>query len=419
MNKHHHFLIICFPVQGHINPTLQLAKNLARLGANVTFATTICGLRRIQNHLPTLKGLSYASFSDGHDNDENIRPSGGNLMGYMSDLRQIGSENLKKILNKSRDEGRPVTCLVYSFLVPWAAVVARDMHVPSAFLAIQCATAFAIYHRFFNSHDGLLIQESGIESSVSVNIQDLPLFSSCDLPTFLLPDNPMNPFMSPMTLQHIQELEKDHPGSLVFLNTFQELEQEAIKSFDDKLNVVAIGPLIPSAFSDGHDSTDKSFGGDLFIKNKDYLQWLDSKPEKSVVYVAFGSLVVMKTEQKVEILNGLIESKRPFLWVIRSSSDNEDEEMMKLVGNEDGIITTNAKMVEEVWGTGVRARINGEVVIERGEFKKCLEIVMGDGDRGKEIRRNAWKWRGLAMEAVKDGGSTYNNLKRVLKSSIL
>ncbi|OIT08841.1 hypothetical protein A4A49_61812 [Nicotiana attenuata] len=28
--KKHHFLIISLPAQGHINPTLQLAKNLAR-----------------------------------------------------------------------------------------------------------------------------------------------------------------------------------------------------------------------------------------------------------------------------------------------------------------------------------------------------------------------------------------------------
>ncbi|KAI3470047.1 hypothetical protein Pfo_026710 [Paulownia fortunei] len=459
--KHHHFLIICFPVQGHINPTLQLAKNLARLGAQVTFATTIGGLKRVQDCLPTLKGLSYASFSDGHD-EENIL-SGGDLAGYMADLRQIGYENLTKILQKSHEEGQPVTCLVYSLLLPWAAAVARDMQVSSALLAIQCATAFAIYHRFFNSHDG--IQEGGIDSSVSVNIQNLPLFSSSDLPTFLLPDNSMNPFMRPMMLEHIQELEKD-PGSLVFLNTFQELEQEAIKAFDNKLNVIAIGPLIPSAFCDGNDTTDKSFGGDLFNKNEDYFKWLDSKQEQSVVYVAFGSLVVLNNEQKVEILHGLVESKRSFLWVIRSS-DSEEEEMKKMLENElnngDGIIvpwcsqmevlshksvgcfvthcgwnstleslvcgvplvccphfsdqTTNAKLVEEVWGTGVRARANGEVVIERGEFKKCLDIVMGDGDRGKEIRQNAWKWRGLAIEAVRDGGSTYNNLKRVLESS--
>ncbi|KAH6821928.1 hypothetical protein C2S53_016653 [Perilla frutescens var. hirtella] len=461
--KHQHFLITCFPIQGHINPTLQLAKNLACLGAAVTFATTARGLKRLQDRLPAVHGLSYTSFSDGHD-DENT-PRAGDFTTYMADFRRFGSETLTKILQESFDDGRPVTYLVYSLLLPWASTVARNMHVPSAFLAIQCAAAFAIYTRFFNSDDGL-IHEGEIEPSVSVNIQDLPTFSSCDLPTFILPENPMNSNMGPMMLEHIQELE-NKPGSFVLLNTFQELEQEAIKALGNKLNVTAVGPLIPSSFFDRNESTDKSFGGDLFSKNEDYIyfQWLDSKQEKSVVYVAFGSLVVMNKEQKIEILHGLVQSKRPFLWAIRSS-DSEEEDLKNLFENElkngDGMIvtwcsqtevlshksvgcfvthcgwnstleslvcgvpligcphfsdqTTNAKLVDEVWGNGVRARTNGEVVIKREELRKCLDVVMGDGDRGKQIRKNASKWRDLAIEAVNDGGSTYCNLRKVMES---
>ncbi|KAL8525292.1 hypothetical protein ACS0TY_014790 [Phlomoides rotata] len=451
--KQHHFLLVCFPAQGHINPILQLAKTLTRLGAAATFATTTRGLRR----LPTLDGLSYTSFSDGHD-DETTPSAAANFTSYMADFKRFGSEGLTNILQMSRDDGNPVTCVVYTILVPWASTVARNMHVPSAFLAIQCATAFAIYHRFYS--------ESGInQSSVSMDIEGLPLFTSSDLPTFLLPDNPMNPLMGPMMLEHIQELEKT-PNTLLLLNTFQELEKEAITALiEKKVNAIAIGPLIPSAFSDGNDSSDKSFGGDLFTKNEDYFEWLDSKPEKSVVYVAFGSLVSMDKEGKMEILHGLLESKNPFLWVIRSSnSEVEDQEMKKMIENEvnseNGMIvswcsqvevlshksvgsfvthcgwnstleslvcgvpvigwphfsdqTTNAKMVEEVWGNGLRARENGDVVIKREEFKKCVDVVMGDCDRGREIRFNALKWRGLAIDAVKDGGSTYNNLTKVL-----
>ncbi|KAL7105913.1 hypothetical protein ACP275_07G076600 [Erythranthe tilingii] len=416
--KSHHFLIISFPIQGHINPILQLAKSLARLGAKVTFATTDPILHRLQDSLPTLHRLSYASFSDSHHHEEEQEKTTKSTTDYMAELRQVGSENLTRILQESLDGPEPVTCLVYSLLLPWAAAVARDMQIPSAFLSIQCATAFAIYHRFSKPHNEII-------DSVDI-LQDLPLFSSSDLPTFLLPDNPMYSFMKPMMIEHMQELEKD-PNPLVLLNTFEELEQEAIESLKTKnMNMIAIGPLIPSAFSDGNDSTDKSFGGDLFISKK-----------------------------------------RPFLWVIRpSSSDSVDENVTKKMIDdsnigENGMIVqwcaqmevlshksigcfvthcgwnstleglicgvpficcphfsdqpTNAKLVEEVWGTGVRARANGEVLIERGEFKKCLDVVMGECERGREMRRNAMKWRGLALEAVKENGSTYNNLIRVLE----
>ncbi|XP_027166951.1 UDP-glycosyltransferase 75C1-like [Coffea eugenioides] len=140
-------------------------------------------------------------------------------------------------------------------MLPWVAEVAHEMHIPSAFLAIQCATSFAIYHSYFNCQDG-------------------PFFH-----------------------EHIKILEQDCKPC-VLVNTFNELEEASIKVVDST-NVIPIGPLIPSAFSDGNDPTDKSFGGNFFaIPEKDCIQWLDSKPEKSVVYVSIGSFVALKKEER-------------------------------------------------------------------------------------------------------------------------
>lgn len=76
---------------------------------------------------------------------------------------------------------------------------------------------------------------------------------------------------------------------------------------------------------------------------------------------------------------------------------------------------TNSKMVEEVWGTGVRARAE-EGIVKREELKRCLKILMGDGEKGNEIRRNVKKYKDLAMEAVKGGGSSHYNLNKFLDS---
>ncbi|KAL2463388.1 UDP-glycosyltransferase 75D1 [Forsythia ovata] len=451
-----HYLILFFPFQSHINPSLQLAKNLAGSGAKVTLVTTNRGLKQMES-LPTLKGFSYASFSNEIDDD--YQSNG--FSSYVASLRSIGSQKLMHLMEKYSADGEPVTLLVYSILLPWVAVVARELQVPSAFLFIQCATAFTIYHRFFKSQDGIHGQ---MDPSVSIKLlQSLPLFSFRDLPSFLLPDSPLSGFMIPVMQEHIQVLEQD-PRSFVLVNTFEELEQESFKDIAN-MNIIAVGPLIPLAFCDRSDLTDKSFGGDLFSKSEDYFQWLDTKPKCSVIYVSFGSLAVLKKEQKEEILHALVESGRPFLWVLRSSN-SEEEEVHKMMENGvkgDGIIvpwcsqvevlshqsigcfvthcgwnstleslvsgvpvvccpqfsdqTTNAKMVEEVWGTGVRAKANEESIVERGEIKKCLDIVVGDEDRGKRMRENAGKWRGLAIEAVKEGGSTYNNLKKLLEIS--
>lgn len=450
----YHFLLISYPGQGHINPCLHLAKRLIHAGARVTFATTVSGLREIKT-LPSLEGLSYASFSDGFDDGK--KPIDDPEQ-FMSESKRVGTQSLTDLILSLSNEHRPVNFLIYGLLLQWAADLARDLGIPSALLCIHSAAAFAIYNHYFNSQDGMYeIYKHNLPKSIC--LQGLPPFASVDLPSFLLPTSP-HASVLPTFQEHILTLEKD-PHPCVLLNTFDALEEEAIKNVDN-MNLITIGPLIPSGFLDGEDGqSDESFRCDLFERSKDYSHWLSSKPRHSVVYVSFGSMVVMQRKQMEEILHGLVESGRPFLWVIRSSEDGREEieDMMKsmLKEEEQGLIVpwcsqeevlchnsvggfvthcgwnstlesiaagvpvvacphfseqaTNAKLTEEVWGTGIRARTNEEGLVEREEIKKCVEMLMGDGEKGEELRRNIKKWKGLAVQAAKEGGSSHEHLK--------
>ncbi|MCD9638856.1 hypothetical protein HAX54_023016 [Datura stramonium] len=460
--KRQHFLVLSLPAQGHINPTLQLAKNLARAGARATFVTTVCGLNRM-NNLPRQDGLFYSSFSDGYDDNTWINST--KHKDYFNDLKENGQKNLKTLIRKFSDEGHPVTFLVYTILLPWVAVVAREVHVPSAFLVIQCGTAFAIYHHLFNSTNGVYsnsVSDITVLPSFPVEFPELPLFSCNDIPTIVLPNHPHSSVMIPILREHIQNLEND-PNSCVLINSFEALEENSMRVID-KMRIFSIGPLVPSAFSDGNDPKDRSFGCELFDKSeKNYHPWLDSKPEGSVVYVSFGSLAVLKREQEEEILRGLLDSERPFLWVRRKGEEEEEEnfEYDDVVDEKLGLIvpwcsqmevlfhksigcfvthcgwnstlesmvsgvpivgcpqfsdqTTNAKMVEEVWGIGVRANKEVEGIVKREELKRCLGILMENGEKGEEIKRNVKKLSELAMEAVKIGGSSHDNLKKFIE----
>ncbi|KAK9289034.1 hypothetical protein L1049_017505 [Liquidambar formosana] len=457
--NNHHFLLVSCPGQGLINPTLQFAKRLARAGAQVTFATTVHGLRRI-NNLPSFHNISFASFSDGYD--DGPKPTD-DLHHIMAEFKRVGSQTLTNLILTLANERRPVTFLIYTFLLPWAADVARNLHIPSAFLCIQSVTAFAIYHRYFNGHNGLYDCDKK-STSISIDLPGIPLLTSKDVPSFLLPTSP-HASVIPTFQEHIQTLEQD-PNPCILANTFDALEGDVIRAVGN-MSVIAIGPLIPSAFSDEKDPSDKSFGFDLFESStsEDYLQWLNSKPESSVVYVSFGSMVVWQKREMEEVLYGLVESRRPFLWVVRPPEDGREEfeNMLKnhLKEEVEGLIvpwcsqvevlchksvgcfvmhcgwnstmesmvagvpvvgcphfsdqTTNAKLVEEVWGNGVKARANEEGVVEREEMKRCVEMTMGSGKRGEEMRRNAEKWKSLAVAAVKEGGSSDNNLRSFLE----
>ncbi|GAV92391.1 UDPGT domain-containing protein, partial [Cephalotus follicularis] len=61
----------------------------------------------------------------------------------------------------------------------------------------------------------------------------------------------------------------------------------------------------------------KQFGSNLWKEEPECLKWLDSREPNSVVYVNFGSITVMTSDQLVEFAWGLANSNQVFLWIIR------------------------------------------------------------------------------------------------------
>eukprot|EP00262_Sarcandra_glabra_P005613 TRINITY_DN1733_c1_g1_i4.p1 TRINITY_DN1733_c1_g1~~TRINITY_DN1733_c1_g1_i4.p1 ORF type:complete len:465 (+),score=51.18 TRINITY_DN1733_c1_g1_i4:403-1797(+) len=451
-----HFLLITLPAQGHINPTLQFAKRLTRLGAHVTFVTSVYGHRLMIKPTTPIDGLSYATFSDGFD--DGFTPLQ-DLEEYEAKIKEVGSRTLSDLIHALANEGRPVTCVVYAILIPWVADVANKLDIPSVLLWIQPATVFAIYYHYFHGYDSV-IKKSSNDPSALIELPGLPPITLQDLPSFLLPSSP-NTF--PTILLKFKEqfeiLDKQAKPTRVLVNTYDSLEAQALTSVDG-MDMVGIGPLIPSAFLDRKDPSDTSFGADMFQHTADYIEWLDSKPKASVVYISFGSLSVLSEQQMEEISRGLKEANRPFLWVVRKTKNDTETETdvsERFGDGKEGLVvpwcsqvevlshpsvgcflthcgwnstleslamgvpvvgfpqwtdqTTIANLMEGACKKGVRARVNKEGVLEGDELKRCLDLVMGDGEKGKEIRKNCVKWRDLAREAVNDGGLSDQNIR--------
>ncbi|KAI3723407.1 hypothetical protein L2E82_34950 [Cichorium intybus] len=457
-----HFLLVTYPAQGHINPALQFAKRLLRLGVKVTFVTCLSAYRRMTKAGRIPDRLNFAAFSDGFDDGYDYKNDDSSF--YLAQLRNRGKQSLKETILSSAKDGTPVTCLVYTILLPWAEEVARDQNVPSALLWIQPASVFRVYYYYFNGYDKLIGEDSK-DPSWSIELPGLPSLKSRDLPSFCLPSNTYN-FALPLFKEQLDILDSDDRPKIL-MNTFDALEEEALKDIDDKLKMVAVGPLIPSAFLDGNDPSDTSFGGDMFEKSKDYVEWMNTKPEGSIVYISFGSLITLSKKQKEEMAHALLEIRRPFLWVIRDKDGNgngtneekeEEDELSCLDELEKlGLIvpwccqvevlshpslgcfvthcgwnstlesivcgvpvvafphwtdqSTNAKLLEDVWGTGVRVTTTEEGVVEGEEIRRCIEMVMGGHEEGATMRKNAKKWRDLARDAMKESGSSFMNLK--------
>ncbi|KAK9138977.1 hypothetical protein Sjap_009571 [Stephania japonica] len=76
----------------------------------------------------------------------------------------------------------------------------------------------------------------------------------------------------------------------------------------------------------------------------------------------------------------------------------------------------NAKLIEEMWGVGVRAKANEKGMITREELENCIREVMEDDEKGQVIKRNARKWRELALDAIDTGGSSDKNIEEFVAS---
>ncbi|KAL7212736.1 hypothetical protein ACSBR2_015422 [Camellia fascicularis] len=114
-------------------------------------------------------------------------------------------------------------------------------------------------------------------------------------------------------------------------------------------------------------------------------------------------MIVLPKQQKEEIAQGLLETHRPFLWVMRPKKTH-DEEKEEEEEDEDAL-----SCMEELEQQGIIVPWCSQQ--ESEEVKRCIEEVIEGEERGEEIRRNAKKLNELTREAVKEGGSSDLNLK--------
>lgn len=449
-HRRHHILLITYPAQGHVNPSLQLAERLVDMGMQVTFTTSLSARScmpksywDVNSNTTSRECLRLRLYSDGYD--EGLK-NPAESVDFYNNLKGNGTKCLEETIVSSAQQGNPITCVVYTIFYEWVAEVARGFDLPSMLYWIQPAAVFAIYYYYFNGYRNAFDQID--DPSWSIKLPGLPLLNKPDLPSFLIPSTQDIYTKALAALKQHFDAFSSHPMPIVLVNSFDDLEHDALKSID-KLNLLAVGPIIQYAFLDGkHDSLDNS---------KKQIDWLSSKADSSVIYVSFGTLIKLPKSEMEEIAKGLLKSGRPFMWIVKKNEEEKEEDKLSCMEEleEQGLIVpwcsqievlshkalgcfvthcgwnstleslasgvpvvaypkwtdqgTIAKMIQDVWKTGVRVNGSEQGNVDGDEIYRCLETVMGDGEKAQELRRNAEKWKDLAREAV--GGTSYNNLK--------
>ncbi|XP_010522253.1 PREDICTED: UDP-glycosyltransferase 74F2-like [Tarenaya hassleriana] len=435
-----HVLAVPYPSQGHITPIHQFCKRLVSKGMKTSLALTNFIHSSIKSDPSPFVPLE--TISDGYDSGGFMAAE--NIHDYLHRLRSVGTETLAQLIRKHQSSDNPITCLVYDPFLPWAFEVGREFGLTVApFFTQSCAVNYVYYL----AHQGKL----------RLPIDGLSFLEQQDIPSFIsVPGS--YPAYFEMVLHQFSNF---HKADFVLFNVFQKLEVEETELMSKVCPVMTVGPTVPSMYLDRRIETDNNYDLMLFdMKDSEFCtEWLNEKPQGSVVYVAFGSMADLSRAQMEELAWSL--SNFSFLWVVRGSEEAKlPSGFLQTVDRDKSLVVkwspqlevlsnraigcfvthcgwnstmealslgvplvampqwtdqpTNAKYIEDVWKVGVRVKEDEESgIVRREEIEFCIRQVM-EGEKSREVKENAKKWRDLAMEAVGEGGTSDVNIQTLV-----
>ncbi|KAJ9175241.1 hypothetical protein P3X46_013815 [Hevea brasiliensis] len=451
-----HVLLVSFPGQGHVNPLLRLGKRLASKGMLVTFSAPEGfgkQMRKANNitdqPVPVGDGfIRFEFFEDGWEEDDPRRQY---LDQFLSQLELAGKQAIPQMIKKHSEQGHPVSCLINNPFFPWVSDVAESLGLPSAVLWIQSCACFSAYYHYSRRLVPFPTEEN---PEIDVQLPCMPLLKYDEVPSFLHPSTPY-PFLGTAILGQFKNLGKPF---CILMETFQELEHDLIEYMSKLCPILPVGPL----FKDPKPPT-ATVRGD-FLKADDCIEWLNSKPPSSAVYVSFGSVVSLRQDQLNEIAYGLLNSGVSFLWVFRPPPKDSVFEpveipdgLLEKTGDKGKIVqwspqervlahpsvacfvthcgwnstmealssgmpvvafpqwgdqVTDAKFLVDVFKVGVRMSRgdSDNKLITRDEVEKCL-LEATVGPKAAALKQNALKWKAAAEAAVAEGGSSDRNIQ--------
>ncbi|KAL1333222.1 hypothetical protein HN51_061978 [Arachis hypogaea] len=454
-------LMVSPTLQGHLNPTLNLAKRLASKGVHVTLAIPEELRQRFQNlhnqetnnfhhHSDKPSKIQLAYFSDGLsvDHDRSNDPAA-----FFASFETKGAENLSNLITHLKEHDRSFSCLIANPFMPWSVDVAVSHGIPCAMFWPQASALFSIYLRYVCKTNCFPDMENPNET---LQLPSLPTLQVRELPSFLLPSCP--PYHKKLVTDFEPILDK---VKWILGASLYEFEEEIVNSMASLRPILTIGPLVSPYLLGQKESEDfDDLSVNLWRPEDSCLQWLNDKATSSVIYVAFGSLMELSQKQMDNIAIALKNTKKPFLWVIRPQKGGAElpQEFLEETKEKGLVVTwcpqanvlmhpavacfvshcgwnstleavtagvpivalpnwsdqpTNAKLVEDVFKTGVRMRIGEEEdgVASAEEVERCITEVM-EGPMAEEIKMRAVGLKEAARKAMVDGGSSDRNINR-------
>ncbi|PIA57607.1 hypothetical protein AQUCO_00600376v1 [Aquilegia coerulea] len=456
-----HILVFPYPAQGHMIPLLDLTHQLALRGLTITILITPKNLPILTPLLSThpnsittlvLPFPSHPSIPTGVENTKDLPNGSFNAMMHAM------SEFSNPIIHWFQSHSSPPIVILSDTFLGFTNQLASQLGIKHLVFSPSGTLNFSIYNSLWSD-----FPKYPNDTSTLIEFPNVP--NSPKFPWFQL---------GPVYRKYMEEegpnsefIKNSMRGNLsswgIVINTFTELESLYLNHLKKEFGherVFAVGPLLPP-----NDGT-KERGGSSSIVVNDLLSWLDTCPDKSVVYVCFGSQVVLRNQQMEELARGLEKSGVRFIWCTKQATKGHVEEDYGMIpaGFEDRVAgrgfvikgwapqvvilnhravgsflthcgwnsvleSLNAGVPMLMWPMGADQYFNANLIVDHMSVgvkvcegaltvpnadelaRKMAELIGEDkllSQRAKELSQ-------AAVNAVKEGGSSFRDLNALVR----
>ncbi|KAL2330647.1 hypothetical protein Fmac_018228 [Flemingia macrophylla] len=292
------------------------ARLFAKHGSSVTIITTPANASTFQKAIDT-------DFSCGYNITTQVLPFPAAQVGLpdgvesmkdctsqeMIDKINHGISLLKDQIELLFQDLKP-DCLVTDMLYPWTVESAAKLGIPR--LYYYCSS-------YFSTCTNLSIRkhkphERMVSDAHKFTIPGIP--HRIEMTPLQVPEWERTKSFLTDYLDAVYESERRSYGAV--FNNFHELEGDYVQLYRSTVGIKSwsVGP-VSAWVKRGHRE-------DL-AEESEWINWLNSKENESVLYVSFGSLVRPSNAQLVELAHGLEHSGHNFIWVIRKNDGCQNE----------------------------------------------------------------------------------------------
>ncbi|XP_047317605.1 flavonol 3-O-glucosyltransferase UGT89B1-like [Impatiens glandulifera] len=305
-----HILVFPFPSPGHIIPLLDLIRQLLNHGLTITVLVTPSFLSLLDPLISSTSSLQFhtlvlpisAAFSAPH--------------ARLIDKVRGTADLYQNIVQWFLSHPSPPVAIISDFFLGWTQRLSEQLGIKRIVFWPSGAFTASVNHSMW---------------------KNLPKNDSPDNDEFLVrfpevPTSPVYPWWQ--ITQYCRNYKEGDPYYEFFregmvlnseswgfvFNSFEELEGvyvDYLKKLMGHNRVWTVGPLLP----DSDESLNR--GGSSSIPITELMGWLDSKEDGSVLYISFGSRIVLSNVQMAALAEAIELSGVSFIWCVKDRKDSE------------------------------------------------------------------------------------------------